>query len=83
MAEKDPDFFTPERQAAMTVEELKDVFRADDGSDPMPALELHAAIANRYGRDMLAMGLTAEEICPQSARSQINRCRPSSECWII
>ena len=61
MAEKDPDFFTPARQAALTVEELKDVFRADDGSDPMPAVELHAAIANQYGRDMLAKGLSAEE----------------------
>ena len=56
--EKDQGFCSPARQADMTREELLDVFRADDGSDPMPALELHLAQARQYGRDMLALGLT-------------------------
>jgi len=70
MADRDPDFFTPARQAKLTVKELKDVFRADDGSDPMPAVELHAAIANQYGRDMLAMGLSAEEFVRKAQASE-------------
>ena len=56
----DPDFFTPARQATMTLDELLEVLRADDGSDPMPAIELHLEIANRYGQDMLAMGWSAQ-----------------------
>jgi len=58
LIDRDPAFFLPERQAKTTVAELKQIFRADDGSDPMPALELHVEMANAYGRDMLALGLT-------------------------
>lgn len=58
LIDRDPDFFLPARQAKVTVAEMKHVFRADDGSDPMPALELHVEMANAYGRDMLALGLT-------------------------
>jgi sugar/nucleoside kinase (ribokinase family) len=57
LIDSDPEFFLPERQAKATMEEMKRVFRADDGSDPMPALELHVEMANAYGRDMLALGL--------------------------
>jgi hypothetical protein len=59
---KDPLFFTPERQVDVTVEELLSIFRADDGSDPMPAFDLHLQKTNQYGRDMLALGLTPEKI---------------------
>lgn len=54
----EPDFFSPERQATLTRQDMLDLFRADDGSDPMPALELHLREANRYGRDMLELQLT-------------------------
>jgi hypothetical protein len=37
-------------------------FRADDGADPMPAVELHLAQAQAYGRDMLALGLTPRDV---------------------
>jgi len=58
LIDDDPSFLLPERQANVTMEDMKKVFRADDGSDPMPATELHVQMANAYGRDMLALGLT-------------------------
>jgi sugar/nucleoside kinase (ribokinase family) len=39
--EGDPDFCSPERQANSSREETLEVFRADNGDDPMPALDLH------------------------------------------
>jgi hypothetical protein len=66
--EKEPDFCSPERQARLTRDELLDVFRADDGSDPMPALDLHLQQANQYGRDMLALRTTPEAVL-QKARA--------------
>jgi hypothetical protein len=59
---KDPGFCSPARQATLTREELLEVFRADDGSDPMPALDLHLAQARQYGADMLALGLSPRAI---------------------
>jgi ribokinase len=60
--EADPDFCSIERQAQLTRDEFLEIFRADDGSDPMPALDLHLEQANRYGRDMLALTLTPEAV---------------------
>jgi len=60
--ESDEEFCSPARQAAMTVDEIQDVFRADDRSVPMPALELHLEQAQAYGRDMLALGLCPEDV---------------------
>ena len=57
LIDRDPDFFLPERQAKVTLAEMTEVFRADDGSQPMPALDLHVEMANAYGRDMLALRL--------------------------
>ncbi len=56
--DSDPGFFSPQRQAELGLQELARLFRADDGSDPMPAMDLHLAQARQYGRDMLALGLT-------------------------
>jgi len=58
--EADPDFCSPERQANLSREETLEVFRADTGDDPMPALDLHLEQARSYGRDMLALGLTPQ-----------------------
>ncbi|MDO9545433.1 MAG: carbohydrate kinase family protein [Pelolinea sp.] len=66
---KDPLFFTPERQAQITEHDLLVVFRADDGTDPMPAIDLHVQQANQYGRDMLAMGLTPVEMMARAQDS--------------
>lgn len=65
----DPDFFTPQRQAHLTRAELLDVLRADDGTDPMPAFDLHLDLARSYGRDMLALNLTPDLIVRQSLAS--------------
>jgi hypothetical protein len=66
---KEPLFFTPERQAGATEAELLDIFRADDGSDPMPAFELHLEKTRQYGKDMLALGLTPEKILTRVGHS--------------
>ena len=58
--EQDADFCSPERQANLSREELLEVFRADNGDDPMPALDLHLEMARNYGRDMLALQLTPQ-----------------------
>jgi hypothetical protein len=69
MLQRDPDFFTPARQAALTADELVDVFRSDDGSNPMPAFELHVQQANAYGRDMRALGWTPQILIDRANRS--------------
>jgi len=65
LLDQDPGFFSPERQASIRLDEMAEVFRADDGSMPMPALALHLAQANQYGRDMLALDLTPHKIMAQ------------------
>jgi sugar/nucleoside kinase (ribokinase family) len=67
--ERDEEFCSPARQADMTREELFEVFRADDGSDPMPAFDLHLAQARQYGRDMLALGLTPRAVLERARSS--------------
>ena len=62
----EPDFCSPARQAVLTREEMLELFRADNGKDPMPALDLHLEMANRYGRDMLALGLTPQKVVDQA-----------------
>lgn len=54
----DPAWYSPDRQAQLTQAEMLSVFRADDGTNPMPALDLHLAQARAYGQDMIALGLT-------------------------
>lgn len=67
--EDDPGFYTPIRQANTTREETLALFKADDGSDPMPALDLRLSKAQDYGNDMLCLGLTPQAIIEQSNRS--------------
>jgi sugar/nucleoside kinase (ribokinase family) len=65
----DPELFTPQRQANLTQEEMFTLLRADDGSDVMPALDLHLAKAQQYGRDMLALNLTPQEVVRRARNS--------------
>lgn len=65
----DPEYFALERQANLTRKDMLELFRADDGSDPMPALDLHLSQARQYGRDMLALGLTPQEVIKRSKNS--------------
>jgi sugar/nucleoside kinase (ribokinase family) len=67
--EADADFCSPERQAKLSREETLDVFRADDGDDPMPALDLHLEQARAYGRDMLALNLTPQAVLDKALAS--------------
>lgn len=60
--ENDPEYFSPERQANQTLDEMVELFRADDGKDVMPAVELHLAAAHRYGKTMLNLGWTPQSI---------------------
>ena len=66
--ESDADFCSPARQANLSRAELLEILKADDGTDPMPALDLHLEMANAYGRDMLALQLTPEAVL-QKARA--------------
>ncbi|MDH5303813.1 MAG: carbohydrate kinase family protein [Gammaproteobacteria bacterium] len=63
----DPERLAPAAQANLTDKQLRAVLLADDGSEPMPELDTHLALARAYGRDMLALGLT-----PQIALQKIN-----------
>jgi hypothetical protein len=67
--EQDADFCSPERQANLSREELLEVFRADNGEDPMPALDLHLEQAHDYGRDMLALQLTPQAVLQKALAS--------------
>ena len=66
----DPAFYSPARQAGLSREELLALLRADDGSDPMPALDLHLGQAHAYGRDMLALGLTPHDLVREARSSE-------------
>ncbi len=65
-----PTFYSPERQANLTLDEMADIFRADDGTVQMPALALHLQQANQYGRDMLALGYSPQSFVQQAMESQ-------------
>jgi hypothetical protein len=67
--ERDPDSCSPERQANLSRAELLEVFRADNGEDPMPALDLHLEMAQQYGRDMLALGFTPQIVLQEALDS--------------
>ena len=69
--DNDPEFYTPQRQADLTRQEMLELFRADDGADPMPALDLHLEQAQQYGRDMLALGLTPGDVVRQAQASPL------------
>lgn len=64
--EVDPGFCSPERLANLSREELMAVLRADDGHDPMTAVDLHLEKAHQYGRDMLALQLTPQSILQEA-----------------
>jgi hypothetical protein len=67
--ERDADFCSPERQAKLSRNELLEIFRADSGEDPMPALDLHLEQANHYGGDMVALQLTPRAVLQKALTS--------------
>jgi hypothetical protein len=50
----------------LTAIELGDLLRADDGSLPMPAFDLHLAQARAYGHDLLALGWMPQHMVAQA-----------------
>ena len=69
--ETDPERLTPAGQAELTETELLATLRADDGSDPMPALHMHLEVARQYGRDMLALDLTPQLVVERANASAV------------
>jgi len=67
--EKDPSFFTPNKQAKLSREEFLKVFRSDDGKDPMPAFDLHLEFARCFGQDMMALDLDAQKVVARAKNS--------------
>ena len=67
--EQDVEFCSARRQANLKREKMLELFRADDGTDPMPALELHLEQAHSYGQDMLTLELTPRTILDKALAS--------------
>ncbi|HOM43880.1 MAG TPA: PfkB family carbohydrate kinase, partial [Bacillota bacterium] len=65
-----PELFTAGYQARISAEELGSIYQADDGSNPMPAFELHLAKSHDYGRDMEVLGLTPHTIIEKANTSE-------------
>lgn len=61
----DPELLTPAGQAELTEADMRALLRADDGTHPMPVLDMHLALARQYGRDMLALELTPQSVLKQ------------------
>jgi len=62
MLDVNPGFFSPESQANLTLEELEDVFRDDNGEVQMPAIDLHLQQAQKYGQSMLEYRISPWDI---------------------
>lgn len=65
----DPERLSPAAQAQLSKAELLAVLRDDHGNDPVPAVELHLALARSYGSDMLALGQTPATLLAQANRA--------------
>ncbi len=65
----DPGYFSPERQASQSPDEMTALFRSDAGEDVMPAMSLHLDAAHRYGRTMLELGWRPRGILELASRS--------------
>jgi hypothetical protein len=67
--QNDPAFFTPEHQAEMTLDRLREALAEDDGTCRLPMLDSHLELARGYGRSMLAAGCTPADIVAAANRS--------------
>jgi hypothetical protein len=70
--QREPAIMSPRWQASLTAKQLAEILQADDGSNPMPAFELHLQQANAYGRDMLALGYTPRAIVELANRTALS-----------
>ena len=67
----DPEYFSPERQFNQTLEEMIELFRTDDGQDIMPAVKLHWDAARRFGKTLLELGWTPQNILRTAMESKL------------
>lgn len=65
----DPDYFTPERQANTTMDEMIELFQTDNGKNVMPAIDMHLQIAQRYGKTMRELDWTPKSILNKAQNS--------------
>lgn len=65
-----PHFLTPTQQAELQATELAQVFQADDGTNPMPAFDLHWLAARAYGRDMRSLAWTPADVIRSAQASE-------------
>jgi ribokinase len=65
-----PHFLTTAQQAELTAEDLPEVFQADDGTNPMPASDLHLQVAQAYGCDMQSLQWTSADVVSSAQRSE-------------
>lgn len=68
--EENPAFLTVAGQAAVSAEAFAAIYRDDAGREVMPAIDLHWQLANRYGRDMMALGVTPERLVAEARGSK-------------
>jgi pfkB family carbohydrate kinase len=68
--DQSPHFLTPARQAELEPKDLAQVFQADDGTNPMPAFDLHLDMARAYGHDMSALGWTPAHVVSLAQSSE-------------
>ena len=65
----EPEFFLAERQASLSLDDMRELFLSDEKEDVMPALELHLDAAKRYGKTMLELGWTPKSILTSASKS--------------
>ena len=68
--DSDPEFFSPERQANQSLDDMQNLFRSDNGIDVMPAIQLHLDFAHTYGKSMLELGWTPTDVENQALLSK-------------
>ncbi len=64
-----PESLTPAGQAAWDGATMSRVMRDDDGSCPLPALDLHAGLAADYGTTLAAAGVAPTDLLDAANRS--------------
>ena len=67
--DKDPHFMAPAKQATLTEAELVRALQADDGTNPMPAFNLHLQVARAYGLDMQSLHWTPTDLVAAAQQS--------------
>jgi ribokinase len=67
--DSDPAIYGSGRQSRLSRDELAALTRSDDGSAPLPALDLHLAQAQSYGRDMLALDQSPAAVVAKATAS--------------